>query len=90
MAFKIREAQEGQTIGHDKRTLFRQQRGKCGGCGFAFEFRNLQMDHIVPVASGGADRFENLQLLCAHCNHAKGERSQEHLSEYLRKIGITV
>ena len=88
MAFKIPEAQEGQTIGHYQRTLFRQQRGKCKGCGFAFDFRNLHVDHIVPVASGGADRLENLQLLCVHCNYAKGERSQEHLSEYLRKIGI--
>ena len=89
MAFKIREAKEGQSIDHDKRTLFRQQRGKCSGCGFAFEFRNLQVNHIVPVANGGTSRLENLQLLCVHCNHAKGERSQGHLSEYLRKIGIT-
>lgn len=89
MAFKIREAKEDPTRLQDRRTLFRQQRGKCSGCGFAFEFRNLQVDHIVPVASGGADRLENLQLLCAHCNYAKGERSQEHLSDYLRKIGIT-
>ena len=89
MAFKIRDMKEGQTIHHDQRTLFRRQRGKCNGCGFAFEFRNLQMDHVVPLANGGADGLENLQLLCAHCNHAKGEQSQEHLSDYLRKIGIT-
>ena len=89
MAFKIRDVKEGQTPDADRRTLFRRQKGKCSGCGFAFEFRNLQMDHIVPVTSGGADILENLQLLCAHCNYAKGKRSQEHLSDYLRKIGIT-
>ena len=88
MALKIREPKEGDSPIHDRRTLFRQQRGKCAGCGFAFQFRDLRADHIVPVTSGGADRLENLQLLCVHCNHAKGERSQEHLSEYLRKIGI--
>lgn len=88
MAFKIREGKEDLTRLHDRRTLFRQQRGKCGGCGFAFEFRNLQIDHIVPMVNGGPDRLENLQLLCAHCNHAKGARSQEHLSDYLREIGV--
>ncbi|MDE2787263.1 MAG: HNH endonuclease [Chloroflexota bacterium] len=40
------------------------------------------------MVDGGTDRLENLQLLCAHCNHAKGSRSQENLSDYLRKIGV--
>ena len=40
-------------------------------CGSAFE---LQYDHVIPVAHGGAGTVENLQVLCAPCNQSKGDR----------------
>jgi hypothetical protein len=33
---------------------------------------DLQYDHVIPVALGGATSLENLQLLCGDCNRAKG------------------
>lgn len=30
------------------------------------------VDHITPLAAGGTDDIENLQLLCAYCNLHKG------------------
>jgi 5-methylcytosine-specific restriction endonuclease McrA len=38
-------------------------------CGSTFD---LQYDHIIPVALGGATSEQNLQLLCAGCNREKG------------------
>ena len=38
-------------------------------CGDAFE---LQFDHVIPVALGGANTVDNLQVLCGPCNRAKG------------------
>lgn len=32
------------------------------------------IDHIVPLKQGGADIPNNVQLLCKHCNSAKGAR----------------
>ncbi|HEY6779913.1 MAG TPA: HNH endonuclease signature motif containing protein [Thermoleophilaceae bacterium] len=43
--------------------------GRCVECEGDFE---LQFDHIIPVVLGGATSLENLQLLCAPCNRAKG------------------
>ena len=34
---------------------------------------DLQYDHVLPVALGGATTIENLQLLCADCNRRKSD-----------------
>jgi 5-methylcytosine-specific restriction endonuclease McrA len=49
--------------------VWARDRGRCVECASAFE---LQFDHIIPVAMGGATTLENLQVLCGDCNRAKG------------------
>ena len=39
----------------------------CGSTG------NIHVDHVVPLAKGGAHSVGNLQPLCASCNGAKGD-----------------
>ncbi|HEX4832200.1 MAG TPA: HNH endonuclease [Trebonia sp.] len=51
-----------------KRAVFERDGGQCVQCGSNF---NLQYDHVIPVALGGATSEPNLQLLCADCNRAK-------------------
>lgn len=63
----------------NKHVLFGQQEGRCTGCGSAFEFRHLEVDHVIPQARGGTDHIDNLQLLCSHCNRIKGDRPMEYL-----------
>ncbi len=72
----------------NKHVLFGQQEGRCNGCKSAFEFRHLEVDHVIPQSSGGTDHIENLQLLCAHCNRVKGDRPQEYLVARLREMGM--
>jgi hypothetical protein len=49
--------------------IFQRDGGKCVECGSTFD---LQYDHIIPVALGGATSEQNLQLLCGGCNRNKG------------------
>lgn len=42
--------------------------GQCVRCGATSQ---LQFDHIIPVARGGNSSVQNLQILCAMCNHYK-------------------
>ena len=32
----------------NKHVLFGQQEGRCDGCKSAFEFRHLEVDHVIP------------------------------------------
>jgi hypothetical protein len=52
-----------------RRAVFERDGGKCAQCGSNFD---LQYDHVIPVAFGGATTIGNLQLLCADCNREKG------------------
>ena len=72
----------------NKHVLFGQQEGRCNGCRSAFEFRHLEVDHVIPRDSGGQDHIENLQLLCGHCNRVKGNRTQEYLMARLVEMEI--
>ena len=72
----------------NKHVLFGQQEGRSQGCRSAFEFRHLEVDHIIPQSGGGTDHIENLKLLCAHCNRVKGDWAQEYLIARLREMGM--
>jgi 5-methylcytosine-specific restriction endonuclease McrA len=53
-----------------RRLVFERDGGRCVECGSNFD---LQYDHVLPVALGGATTAENLQLLCAECNRRKSD-----------------
>jgi site-specific DNA-methyltransferase (adenine-specific) len=72
----IKEVQPSETI---KQRLYKEQDGKCNACGVDMEIRHLEIDHIIPVAKGGGDYYENYQLLCGNCNKIKGARPMEYL-----------
>jgi hypothetical protein len=52
-----------------KQYVWTRDGGKCRSCGATSE---LQFDHVIPVALGGATNEQNLQILCGPCNRRKG------------------
>jgi 5-methylcytosine-specific restriction endonuclease McrA len=52
-----------------KRLVYMRAEHKCENCGCR---RNLQIDHIVPLAKGGLTEPNNLRLLCFECNQRAG------------------
>lgn len=56
--------------------VLKRDNHKCVVCGrSAKDGVTLEVDHIVPVASGGTDVLSNLQTLCERCNKGKGARA---------------
>lgn len=47
---------------------------RCALCGIKAKDRMLDVDHIIPRSRGGKTIGENLQVLCAKCNRAKGNK----------------
>jgi hypothetical protein len=55
-----------------KVVVWQRDRGKCVVCG---AIDKLHFDHIVPISKGGpSNTTDNIQLLCARHNLAKGAR----------------
>lgn len=53
--------------------VFERDGYTCRHCGSR---RQLTVDHIIPVARGGGNAFDNLQTLCGPCNSSKGTRTE--------------
>lgn len=52
--------------------ILRSQDNKCNLCGLKFLPGDvIEIDHIVPKVSGGANRYGNLQALHGHCHDQK-------------------
>lgn len=52
-----------------KITVWQRDGGRCVDCESK---QDLEFDHIIPLAMGGANTSRNLQLLCGTCNRRKG------------------
>lgn len=50
--------------------LFKLQKGKCACCGLPLG-KDYHLDHIMPLALGGSNTDDNIQLLRSTCNQQK-------------------
>lgn len=51
--------------------LMELQAGKCACCRVSLKSVEIHLDHIQPLALGGAHADTNMQLLCRPCNQSK-------------------
>ncbi|MGA4020423.1 HNH endonuclease [Ralstonia nicotianae] len=65
-----KRAANGSHTGEDIKRLYELQRGCCAYCAKRLG-KKYDVDHIVPLALGGANGKENLQILCPSCNRKK-------------------
>ena len=57
-----------------RRNVMLRDGHRCVSCGDGvLDGARLEVDHIVPVAAGGRDEMDNLQVLCQSCNSGKSD-----------------
>lgn len=67
--------------------LFKLQRGKCA-CGCEQPLgNNYHRDHIMPLALGGSNTDDNIQLLRQRCNNQK---KAKHPADFMRERGFLI
>lgn len=67
-----------------KEKLFSLQRGKCACCGLPLG-DNYHLDHIMPLALGGPNTDDNIQLLRQRCNNQKHAK---HPVDFMQERGF--
>ncbi len=72
-----------------RKTRWWQQKtasGTCYYCGQKFGFKNLTMDHIIPLSRGGRSTKDNLVPCCKDCNTRKKGSLAIEWEEYLQTL----
>lgn len=59
--------------------------GRCYYCAKKVAFRDLSMDHLVPLARGGRSTKNNLVPACKDCNNKKKSMMPLEWEDYLEK-----
>lgn len=76
----------GRLSGGIAKRLFKLQRGKCTCCSKPLG-DDYHLDHIMPLALGGTNTDDNVQLLRAECNRSKYAK---HPVDYMRSKGFLI
>jgi len=66
--------------------VYEKYGGCCAYCGKEIEFKDMQVDHIVPKRRDGTDDFDNLNPACRRCNHYKSSLTLEGFRDTIEKI----
>lgn len=82
----IRRGITGHHTAADLRAIFDSQNGHCPICR-VFLANRYHVDHVMPIALGGTNNKENIQLLCARCNIEKGAK---HPMTFLQEKGLLI
>lgn len=85
----------------DRQAVYNKFGGRCAYCGHIIEFKDMQVDHIIPKRSGGTDNMENLFPSCRTCNHYKRDNpiwlfrkwiaeipEKLYENQYIFKVGV--
>lgn len=64
----------------ERLTVYDKCGGRCAYCGCALAYKDMQADHVIPIAGWseqGADTLDNMLPACRSCNHYKSRSTLE-------------
>ena len=74
-----------------RQAVYEKFGGRCAYCGRKIEYRDMQVDHFLPLRAwgiddAGSDDFTNLMPSCRMCNHYKRANKLEIFRRYIQEI----
>lgn len=74
-----------------RQAVYEKFGGRCAYCGRKIEYRDMQVDHFLPLRAwwiddAGSDDFTNLMPSCRMCNHYKRANPLEIFRRYIQEI----
>ena len=66
----IAKVERGKVSNKMRFSIYERDGYRCKRCGR--KTKDLEVDHIIPIAKGGKSTYDNLQTLCHRCNVNKG------------------
>lgn len=78
----------GRFGAEDVTRLFDEQAGLCVYCRADLSV-TFQIDHRIPLAKGGSNWPDNIQLLCISCNRRKNHKDPEAFRQEMERSRAT-
>lgn len=69
-------------------SLYAAQYGKCAITKRVLEFDEIHCHHIIPIKSGGTDRYQNLIILHKHVHTLLHATREETIKEYIQILKL--
>ena len=70
----------------ERMEVYNKYDGRCAYCGLEISYKQMQVDHKIPLRLGGADEMENYMPACRTCNHYKRGNSLEGFRKMVEEI----
>ena len=72
-----------------RQRVYQKYNGHCAYCGKEIEYKDMQVDHFIPLykdSLSGCDDYTNLMPSCRQCNHYKRCHDLETFRRYIYEI----
>jgi hypothetical protein len=70
---------------YSRHAVFERDGWRCWCCSTELDENTATVDHLIPVAAGGPDTFDNVRAACRPCNSRRGANvADASLAEALR------
>lgn len=67
----------------DKLYIYYRDNKKCFYCDKSLKFKQITLDHLIPVSKGGVDEIFNIVTCCKTCNKFKGNTLLENYEKII-------